>query len=549
MLERRFLARSDRGGVLMSRGVVWRYARRLKFESLESRRVLATITVTNLNDAVVVAPGSAPGTLRQAVYDANQTPGADTIQFASNLSGSVNLSVVDDTTFGSSALVVSSPITIAGNANGITIARHTEAVETRLFRVTAAGDLTLQSLSLTGGIARGAHASLLDQGGGAGMGGAIYNEGVLQIVSSLLYGNQAIGGNAGAPTALSGIGRGGAVYNDNTIVVTNSTLSGNSTQSGLGVQVGNGSGGALSSKNGATSIRNSTISNNTSSSGRGVFVLVDGNGVATLDIQSSILGQSDTSISKRDLVVATETDNPPITVTGSNNLIRSQSAYDYITISIDDPMLGPLSNNGGPTMTHALAPESPAVNMGNNSQGLDRDQRGGAFSRVIGGATDIGAFELQTVAVPPLPADYNGNSVVDAADYIVWRKTLGTSVPAYTAGDGTGEGEVDQSDFNTWRTAFGATAPGAAALANSSVALAPQGTAGSHRKLAAIPRTAGTIVQSNLVLAIADNRAKAVNDKDQPVAIRTSSGDSNYGAEYITDPLSTDAVFAGWGSS
>ena len=48
-----------------------RPGRILRFESLEDRRVLTTFTVTNLNDATVTGPGNAPGTLRQAIYDAN----------------------------------------------------------------------------------------------------------------------------------------------------------------------------------------------------------------------------------------------------------------------------------------------------------------------------------------------------------------------------------------------------------------------------------------------------------------------------------------------
>ena len=40
---------------------------------------------------------------------------------------------------------------------------------------------------------------------------------------------------------------------------------------------------------------------------------------------------------------------------------------------------------------------------------------------------DIGAFELQTVATPNLPGDYNGNQNVDAADFVIWRKTMGAA--------------------------------------------------------------------------------------------------------------------------
>jgi hypothetical protein len=534
----------------MSRGTVRPYARRLRFEALESRRVLATFTVTNLNDAVVIAPGNAPGTLRQAIYDANHTPGADTIEFAANLSGSVNLSFVDDTAIGSSALIISSPITIVGNANGITIARNAAAGEMRLFRVTAAGNLTLQTISITGGIARGANASLPDQDGGLGLGGAIYSEGVLQIMSSTLYANQTIGGNGGQQSGLSGTGRGGAIYtNNSSLVITNSTLSGNSSQSGTGFLVVNSFGGATYSVNGSTSIRNSTVTNNAAPAGRGVYVYVDA--VTTVDIRSSILGQSDTAIPKRDLIIAPAIENPLLTVTGSNNLIRSQNDYNYITISTDDPILSPLANNGGATMTHAIVAESPAVNLGNNSQNLAVDQRGGVYSRVVGGAADIGAYELQSIVVPPLPTDYNRNTVVDAADYVVWRKTRGTTVPLYTGGDGTGDGSVDTHDFDSWRSTFGATAPGAAAVTSLEVSRQFGSQFSDTRQ--SVFRSESIIVRStgsrsmgemNLVLAVAGSGRSAETTIYDAATTRSTSGDAESAAANDVDADSADAIFA-----
>lgn len=73
-----------------------------------------------------------------------------------------------------------------------------------------------------------------------------------------------------------------------------------------------------------------------------------------------------------------------------------------------DPRLGPLANNGGPTQTHALPGDSPAIDHGNNAVvTYTIDQRGafrfadgpdgGAF-RVV----DIGAFEFGTY-IPTIP--------------------------------------------------------------------------------------------------------------------------------------------------
>jgi hypothetical protein len=50
--------------------------------------------------------------------------------------------------------------------------------------------------------------------------------------------------------------------------------------------------------------------------------------------------------------------------------------------------------------------------------------------------------------------DYNGNGVVDAADYVLWRETLNQSGPGLAA-DGNGNGSVDLGDFDYWRARFG----------------------------------------------------------------------------------------------
>ena len=54
--------------------------RRLHLESLEQRRVLAT--VTNLLDGPVNAPGDLPGSLRQAIFDTNNSAVDDNIKHA-----------------------------------------------------------------------------------------------------------------------------------------------------------------------------------------------------------------------------------------------------------------------------------------------------------------------------------------------------------------------------------------------------------------------------------------------------------------------------------
>src|SRR5690606_35676705 len=58
-----------------------------------------------------------------------------------------------------------------------------------------------------------------------------------------------------------------------------------------------------------------------------------------------------------------------------------------------DPLLGPLADNGGPTMTHAIDAASPAIDKGTNPFNYTTDQRGAGFARVVGAAADLGAVE------------------------------------------------------------------------------------------------------------------------------------------------------------
>ncbi|HEX3598708.1 MAG TPA: dockerin type I domain-containing protein, partial [Lacipirellulaceae bacterium] len=92
---------------------------------------------------------------------------------------------------------------------------------------------------------------------------------------------------------------------------------------------------------------------------------------------------------------------------------------------------------------------------------------GDLFWSIIYGPSRV---ELAVEASAPiLPGDYNHNGIVDAADYIVWRNTLGQSGTGLAA-DGNNNGIIDAGDFDVWRAHFGQTAgSGAGAIANGSI--------------------------------------------------------------------------------
>jgi dockerin type I repeat protein len=53
-------------------------------------------------------------------------------------------------------------------------------------------------------------------------------------------------------------------------------------------------------------------------------------------------------------------------------------------------------------------------------------------------------------------ADYNHNGIVDAADYVIWRKLQGQpAVPPGAGADGNGDGFINNLDYDLWRAHFG----------------------------------------------------------------------------------------------
>lgn len=82
-----------------------------------------------------------------------------------------------------------------------------------------------------------------------------------------------------------------------------------------------------------------------------------------------------------------------------------------------DPKLGPLQDNGGPTQTHALLQDSPAIDAADSEECPTTDQRGAPRPLGIqagsGSVCDVGAFEFG--AEVPEPSQLRGDVDCDGA--------------------------------------------------------------------------------------------------------------------------------------
>jgi CSLREA domain-containing protein len=240
--------------------------------------------------------------------------------------------------------------------------------------------------------------------GQGGFGGGIFNGGTLTVRDTLVNGNSA---GASGP---NGGGVGGGIDNSGTLTMTNSTISGNST-TGAG---GNGAG--LWNAASAT-LANCSVVFNSSFSTFGGAGIHQFNSSSVVNIRNTIVAHNSLSGDPN----GTDLDSTQPYISQGHNLIRNAdgssgfNASDQLGTALAplDPKLGPLANNGGPTMTHALLPNSPALDAGDSCVfdntcapafgfSLVNDQRGAGFSRKVDGAdadvtdiVDIGAYEAQ----------------------------------------------------------------------------------------------------------------------------------------------------------
>jgi hypothetical protein len=86
-------------------------------------------------------------------------------------------------------------------------------------------------------------------------------------------------------------------------------------------------------------------------------------------------------------------------------------------------------------------------------------------------------FRLIT-EVSGVPGDYDNDGVVDAGDYVAWRKAMATpSTQLLNEVAGTTPGVVTTEDYAAWRARFGNTTGAGSSLGASSAVPEPAGIA------------------------------------------------------------------------
>jgi CSLREA domain-containing protein len=232
-----------------------------------------------------------------------------------------------------------------------------------------AGDLSLSRVVISG------NATI--QGGQTGAGGGLWTSGGssrLDLADSTVSGNTADGGGGGL--AVSGLTR-----------VSNVTISGNRSVTDFG-------GGLYVYANTDAVFTEVTITGNTAArQGGGIFA--EGSpftGINHPELRDSILA-GNTASSQRDCSGAVRSGGYNLLGDGFDCVDFTAAHHDLVgtTAAPLDPKLGPLTNNGGTTLTHALLAGSPAIGKGNACE--EADQRGQTRPAT---ACDLGAFQTGT---------------------------------------------------------------------------------------------------------------------------------------------------------
>lgn len=329
-------------------------------------------------------------TLREAIAAANANPTHNAIYFA--VTGTIERA--------GGQLTIDSDVTINGpGARALTVHGNgtSRVFEIRPNRTSALYGMTisegtyLSSDSAGGGVFNQGTLAVgecvVSDNKSAFGGGGLRNTGILEITNSTISGN------------LSDQDLGGGIYNAGTLSISNSTITGN---------VASRYGGGMVNFGRAT-LTNTTITNNRCETG---IVVGFGGGITAFPSSTSNLTLHNSLVAGNfrgfsggvdDINGSVDTRSSFNLVGNGNGLVGLANGTNGNQIGTSgspvNPLLSPLQFSGGGTPTHALLPNSPAIDKGNSA--LNRDQRGllqpvdlPAVTNATGGnGSDIGAVE------------------------------------------------------------------------------------------------------------------------------------------------------------
>lgn len=433
------------------------------------RRVISSAFVLGGLACLVLATGasasfvvantdpSGPGSLRQAIIDANSAAGPDTID-ATGVSGTINLA---------GELPGLSSATVNGPGSGqLTIRRDTGGAYP-LMQVGPTATVEISGIKFTGSTQGGVanlggvltldHVVVTDNTTTAGIynaidatttirnstisgnhSGGVFNQGGTLVLDHVLVNDNTATEYAGIfsissqfslatttirDSTISGnqaveVGGGVSNYNQAILTIERSTIVGNSATKGGGGILYGGNGNPSS-----VTIRNSTITGNSTGPAANFFGgggILAANSFGQLTIESSTVSSNSAptganisyGVGSFTSLQSTIVSNP---LGGGANCAGNLISHDY-NVSDDgscwllaghdqattNPQLGALADNGGPTQTMLPAQSSPVIDKG-FADALTDDQRGptrpvdlpGAPNAGLGDAADVGAVELK----------------------------------------------------------------------------------------------------------------------------------------------------------
>ncbi|MFN7929579.1 MAG: choice-of-anchor Q domain-containing protein [Blastocatellia bacterium] len=250
--------------------------------------------------------------------------------------------------------------------------------------------------------------NLINGQGGFSFGGGLFNFfGGLKATGSTFSGNEV----NSTTQAFAGAICNGCTFrvgitlrgNSGFAELTNCTISGNSLADA-------GAQGAGIYTEDELTLTNCTITGNKGYYGSGIFNHFNSSGMKVKNtIIAGNIGYIGSPGDSPDVNGVMESQGHNLIGTNANNNFVDGNNGDKVgTLAAPlDPKLAPLDDNGGPTQTHALLPDSPALNAGDNcvtqtpgclTTPLTTDQRGTGFPRQVGTNVDIGAFEFGNAA-------------------------------------------------------------------------------------------------------------------------------------------------------